>query len=141
MASGERILRSTVQRMKPEPASPDQRVPSQSKTATLGASDLTAAWNSAVVRTRAGTTATVGSAMDGVSGILAVYPSPILFVKILKTGALRSRVLRKIFGPKGLTSKVSGFNGLGFLVQRGELFCSLFKFTGLHQTRVPMRIL
>ena len=41
---------SMVQRMKPEPASPDQRVPSQSKTAMRGARARTDVWNSAVVR-------------------------------------------------------------------------------------------
>jgi hypothetical protein len=34
--------------MKPTPASPDQRVPSQSKTATVGASAWTAAWKPSV---------------------------------------------------------------------------------------------
>ena len=38
-----------VQRMKVEPASPDQRVPSQSKTATLGERAWTLAWNCPVV--------------------------------------------------------------------------------------------
>jgi hypothetical protein len=36
--------------MKPVPASPDHSVPSQSKTAILGSSASTAAWNSAVER-------------------------------------------------------------------------------------------
>src|SRR5580692_1505011 len=48
MAAGDRIPRSMVQRMKPEPASPDQRVPSQSNTAMRGAREWTAAWNSDV---------------------------------------------------------------------------------------------
>ena len=39
-----------VQRMKVEPASPDQRVPSQSNTAMLGFRAWTRAWNSVVVR-------------------------------------------------------------------------------------------
>jgi hypothetical protein len=42
-----------VQRMKAEPASPDHKVPSQSKTATRGESWWTAAWKSAVVRVMA----------------------------------------------------------------------------------------
>ena len=36
--------------MKAEPASPDQRVPSQSKTAMRGESAWTAAWKAGVVR-------------------------------------------------------------------------------------------
>ena len=39
-----------VQCMKPEPASPDQRVPSQSKTAMVGERSRTDWWNSAGVR-------------------------------------------------------------------------------------------
>lgn len=42
-----------VQRMKEEPASPDQRVPSQSNTAIWGLRAWTRAWKAAVVR-RAG---------------------------------------------------------------------------------------
>ena len=49
-----------VQFMKPEPASADQRVPSQSNTAMVGESACTALWNSAVVRVGTESTSVTG---------------------------------------------------------------------------------
>src|SRR5271170_3788801 len=52
-----------LQCMKPEPASPDQRVPSQSKTAIWGERSRTDWWNSAGVRTFGRTCGTVCSTL------------------------------------------------------------------------------
>src|ERR1035437_6327774 len=77
MASGDRMPCSMVQRMKPEPASPDQRVPSQSKTATRGARAWTAAWNSAVeIISTAGAGVSIGLILPFCDARLKAPPLP-----------------------------------------------------------------